>query len=216
MLDRIEPSSSELGLTSWRVGGKPALASPPQPGVPRLGPLPVKRTERLLLRPFRPGDFHALHAIMSAPESFVFSGRDPLRPAETWMRLRHAERHWRRFGFGPFAVEEIATGALIGEVGHSHYCRHFGPSFDGAPEASWTLARASWGRGFALEAALASHQWLLEQMAFERAVCVIVTANHRSTRLAERLGYRPMDEVIFRGCRATTYQRVAQSHRPPA
>lgn len=167
------------------------------------------RTERLQLRPFRPDDFAAMHGIMGAPESVAFSGREPLGAAETWARMRHNERHWRRFGFGLFAVENLATGDLVGEVGHANFCRRLGPDYDGTPEASWTLAPASWGQGFASEAAAAAHQWLYEGMAFARSVCVIMSANHRSIRVAERLGYQRLADTIFRGCKAATYERVA-------
>ncbi len=197
------------GLTGRTVRRSSAPVSHALPGFPRIGPLPSFRTERLLLRPFAVADFAAVHAIMSAAESFAHSGRGPLSPAETWARLARNEVHWRRFGFGLFAVEELASGTLIGEVGHANFLRQFGPAFDGKPEASWTLGSAHWGQGYAWEAAGAADQWLYERMSLHRTVCVIMADNLSSIRLAERLGYRPLAEIAFRGCPATTYHRCA-------
>lgn len=199
------------GLTRRTVRRSSALVSSVLPGLPRIGPLPSLRTDRLSLRPFTVDDFAAIHAIMSADESFAHSGRRSLSPSETWARLARNERHWRRFGFGRFAVEEVASGTLIGEVGHLNFMRRFGPAFDGMPEASWTLASAHWGKGFAAEAANAAHRWLYECTAFDRTVCVIMAENHSSIRLAERIGYRPLAEINFRGFRAATYHRLANA-----
>ena len=67
----------------------------------------------------------------------------------------NAQRHLARLqswekGYGQWALEEKATGAMIGHAGFSY--PHDWPGF----ELGWVLARDRWGNGFATEAGTAA------------------------------------------------------------
>ena len=61
--------------------------------------------------------------------------------------------HWALKGFGHWALEERASGALIGNAG-----LFFPPDWP-ALEIGWTVARPRWGEGFAGEAGRAAGGW---------------------------------------------------------
>lgn len=146
---------------------------------------------------------------MSAAETFQFSERGPMSVDESWSRLLRHTGNWALRGYGMFAVLERDGGGIVGEVGHSDFRRGLGPTFDDVPEATWTLAPEVWGRGYALEAAQATHDWLVENLGHARTVCLVHKDNERSIRLASRLGYRRLDEIDYRGYRAVLFERIA-------
>jgi len=95
---------------------------------------------------------------------------------------------------GFYAVEERASGAVVGEVG-------FGIFDTGEREIGWTLARAFWGRGFATEA-------VRECLAADARplVAVIDPENEPSLRLAERVGLRMREQRVVRGRAHVVYE----------
>ena len=165
-------------------------------------------TPRLRLRTFGPDDHAALQSIMERPETFEFSDRSPMSPAESWARLLRHAGHWALFGFGMFAVEDRESGELVGEIGFADFRRGFGSGFDGLPEAAWTIVPERWGLGYAQEAALAAHRWMDGQKFGSSSVCMIFAGNLRSLRVAVKLGYRPFRQLSHNGNAAVLFRRL--------
>ena len=164
-------------------------------------------TERLILRPYGPSDHDALHRIFSDPAMFRFSHRGPMTTEESWSLLLRQIGHWAAFGHGVFAVIERASGALIGETGLSDYRRKLGPDFDPVPEMTWSVLPHAQGRGYAAEAAAEALVWAGKQ-GVDRTVCLIHERNEASLTVAEKLGYRPLRTVRYRGYPALLFDRV--------
>lgn len=126
------------------------------------------RTERLLLRPPRPGD--------------------------EGMEL-HLEQ-WRALGIGKFVAERLDDGVVVGRVGVQFLDPlTWEPAQDehGQPELGWTLGAEHRGRGYATEAALAVRRWYGASC----LVSLIAPDNVPSQRVAERLGARPERTVVL-------------------
>jgi RimJ/RimL family protein N-acetyltransferase len=140
-------------------------------------------TERLILRPFQPSDLDAYADICADPEvmRFIGDGR-PMSRGDAWRQMAMFVGHWHLRGFGTWALEERASGQLVGRVG-CHYPEGW-PGF----EIGWTLARAYWGMGLAHEAARAAVRHAFEALDRPHIISVINADNRRSIRLAERLG----------------------------
>jgi RimJ/RimL family protein N-acetyltransferase len=142
-------------------------------------------TDRLLLRPFTDEDVEALHAMWSDPEVGPWVGGTHTDPSESVEELAEHLRHQQRHGFGFWAVEERATGRLVGEVGLMLF-ENRGPEI----ETGWCFVRETWGRGYAREAAA---RWLelgFDELGLDRVIAVILPENERSIRLARALGMR--------------------------
>ena len=95
-------------------------------------------------------------------------------------------------GFGPFSVEERASGDYLGEVGL------FQPAHYPEPEIGWILTAGAEGRGFAEEAARAVRTWAYATLGLATIVSYITPGNWRSIRLAERLG--AVADPVARSC----------------
>jgi RimJ/RimL family protein N-acetyltransferase len=142
--------------------------------------LPIT-TRRLIIRPFTPADFEAIHAVWSDPAVMGPIPSQAYDREQSWSRLRGKFRHQARHGFSKWAVAERASGTVIGECG-VHYLED-GPDI----ELGCKLARAYWGQGLAAEAARACLDWALAERP-ERVVAIADPANIRSARILSRIG----------------------------
>jgi RimJ/RimL family protein N-acetyltransferase len=158
---------------------------------------------------FRAGDAGAYAAICADPEVMRFLNGAPLSRVEAWRHLAMIVGHWVLRGYGTWAVEERATGLLVGRVGFIEP--------DGWPgfELGWTLGRPWWGRGYATEAARAALEHAFTALDREHVISLIHPENVRSIRVAERLGQVPEGRtevlgfpVVVYGVRRPARQRV--------
>jgi RimJ/RimL family protein N-acetyltransferase len=156
------------------------------------------RTDRLILRRWRPGDwppFAALNADARVMEYFsrVLSHEDSDALA------RQIDAHFDRHGFGLWAVEVPGVVPFAGFVGLSipHFEAHFTPCV----EAGWRLAHEYWGRGYATESAEAAVRFGFGELGLREIVSFTVPANLRSRRVMEKLGmtHDPVDDFDHPG-----------------
>lgn len=104
--------------------------------------------------------------------------------------LAHRARH----GFGMWTVARQSDGEAVGMVGL--LVPTFQARFTPCVEISWRLARAHWGKGYALEAAAATLAFGFDELGLDAIVAFTVPANQRSWRLMEQLWMRrdPKDD----------------------
>jgi RimJ/RimL family protein N-acetyltransferase len=143
-------------------------------------------TPRLRMRHWRAEDRAPFIAMNCEPE--VLRYLPPITAAASDALLDRFDAHFAHHGFGIWALEERASGALIGACGLQHvpFDLHFTP----AVEIGWRLATAWHGKGLAREAAEAALGAAFGPLALPRIVSFTVPANRASWGLMERLGMR--------------------------
>lgn len=151
--------------------------------------VPTLSTARLLLRPHRPDDLVASLAMWSDPAVTRFIGGRPFTRQEVWSRLLRYAGQWAWLGYGMWAVEERATGAMIGDVGFLAARRDITPAHDDIPETAWALRPEAQGKGFATEAVRGALHWGDAHFGRSRTWCIIAPDNTPSLRVAARCGY---------------------------
>lgn len=166
-------------------------------------------TERLILRTYEIADFDHLKSLIQDPEVMKQTGREPSTDDDAWLRFLANAGRWQLFGYGLFAVFEKASGAYVGETGFSDFNRQLGPQFDPYHEAAWLFIPKMQGKGYALEAATASHDWLDKKFQLTKSVCIISPENMPSIRLAEKLGYAKVGEAQYRGGTVIKFDRLS-------
>jgi RimJ/RimL family protein N-acetyltransferase len=144
--------------------------------------IPVLQTERLTLRGPRREDFAPYAAFWASGRSVHEGGPRDARAA--WEDFAAGFGLWVIDGIGTWSVEERATGAFAGIVGLYH------PAHFPEVEIGWALLDGFEGRGIAQEAARAALDWTWAHTGLASLVSYIDPRNHRSIRLAERLGAR--------------------------
>jgi len=145
------------------------------------------RTDRLILRPWRPEDrepFAAINADPVAMEHFPSTlTREHSDELADRIEARFAEQGW-----GLWAVEVPEDGVdFAGFVGLAEANDVLGHP---CVEVGWRLARQHWGRGYATEAARECLRFAFEVLGLEEVVSFTVPANVASRRVMERIGMR--------------------------
>ena len=120
--------------------------------------------------------------------------------------------HWQLLGYGHWAVEEKASGRVIGRLG---FLNPVGwPGF----EIGWTLGRESWGKGYASEGARRALEYAFTEMNREHVISLIHPDNEASIKVAERLGETLEGqtvlfehEVLIYGIDRTVWQSASQN-----
>lgn len=185
--------------------------------------MPRLETARLRLRPWSKGDVPEYARILRDPEVMRYLGSGfryrvkrgaasavaSVSDLEARRAIRKLTTHWSRCGFGEWAVEEKATGQLIGQVGLHHHPDWVADTAD--VEVGWLLARRAWGQGFATEGGRASIAYAFDRLALERLVSIAFLPNERSQRVMERLGLARIGETHWKGSDVVWYaiDRVA-------
>ena len=171
-------------------------------------------TERLVMRPFAESDLDAYAAMCADPEVMRFLGGETWDRMQTWRHIAATLGHWQLRGYGPWAVEEKASGTMVGRVGFIN--PEGWPGF----ELGWTLARPAWGHGFATEAAARALEHAFTEMGRDHVISLIHPDNKPSLAVAQRLGEtfeRTVEllgeEVGVYGISSQDWQRRVRSSR---
>jgi RimJ/RimL family protein N-acetyltransferase len=162
-------------------------------------PMLTLETERLILRQWREDDFEDYAAICADPEVMRYLGGKPFTRLEAWRHMAFLIGHWQLRGYGHWAVEEKATGRVIGRLGFLN--PEGWPGF----EVGWTLARDAWGKGYASEGARHALSHAFTEMGRRRVISLIHPENRASIKVAERMGEKPEGETEILGIPVIIY-----------
>ena len=139
-------------------------------------------TERLRFRQLRESDFPTYEKWCANIEIMRYLGGKTMDTIQAWRHLAYMVGHWAFRGYGYYAVEEKATGALIGRVGFTNQTGW--PGF----ELGWTIAPEYQGRGYASEAARMLLPYAFDVLDQPHVISLIHPDNAPSRRVAEKLG----------------------------
>jgi len=149
--------------------------------------MPVLRTERISIEPFRRGDEDALLAGAADPlvAQFAGLGWDGVTRDELTRRIEEAWPALRDEGRGAVsAIRDSATGAVLGFVLLFDVNR-----VDRRGEIGYWLLPEGRGRGVATEAVRLVVEWAFTELGLVRVQGVVDVANGASQRVLERAGF---------------------------
>ncbi len=147
----------------------------------------ILMTERLLLRDFVDGDWHAVHEYGSDPEVVRFMPWGPNEKDDTKAFVARARADQNQ---SPRTKHELAVvlrqeGRLIGGCG----IRVHAPVDRGA-DMGYCLHRSFWGTGYATEVAEALLTFGFDRLTLHRIVATCDVGNAASARVLEKVGMR--------------------------
>jgi RimJ/RimL family protein N-acetyltransferase len=108
--------------------------------------------------------------------------------------------HWSLRGYGLWAVEEQASGVLVGRIGF--WNPEGWPGF----EIGWMLRRSFWGQGYATEGARRALQYAFTELQQPQVISLIHPENAASIRVAGRLGEQLVGPIELMGKTALRYR----------
>ena len=146
--------------------------------------------------------------------SGVGKKKKPMTPAPTLTPARHEMRgviagsgHWQWHGYGFFTVTERVTGVATGRVGIINHIEW--PQ----PELAWHMFDGFEGKSYAFEAACAVREWAGRTLGVEPLVSLIAPDNHRSVRLASRLGAMEERRDVVDGEKVIIFRHLAHDDK---
>ena len=146
---------------------------------------PILRTERLILRPWRPDDLEPF-AALNADHRVTATLAGSIDRAASDALAGRWNASFASHGFGYWAVELASTSSFIGALGLAvpGFPAHFMP----AVEIGWRLAFDHWGKGYATEGAQAALDFGFNQIGLAEIVSFTAKSNAKSRAVMERLG----------------------------
>jgi RimJ/RimL family protein N-acetyltransferase len=149
--------------------------------------MPVQRVEtpRLVLRQWSDADREPF-AAMNADPQVVEHLPALLGRRDSDAMVDRLARDLETQGWGLWAVENLATGELVGFTGLA--VPRFEAAFTPCVEIGWRLARGAWGHGFATEAAKAALHVGFVRMRLDEVVSFTAATNVRSQAVMRRIG----------------------------
>lgn len=144
----------------------------------------ILETERLILRTWLLNDLKDFFEIYGDKEVWRYVDPSGVLKSEDAARrpLLKGVAYQQEHGFCHWAVVEKQRGRVIGACGFN--------LFEGGPrlELVYHFARASWGRGFASEAARACLRYAFEKLGAPEVVASVDPQNLASKRVLEKAG----------------------------
>ena len=171
--------------------------------------VPTIETARLRLRGFTAADVTAQAAMLGDPDVMRYLGGQAQSREQAWRRMLAGAGMWPVLGYGYWAVERSADGAMIGQIGFGDFKRDLDRSIEGVPEMGWVFAASAHGQGYAAEAGAAALEWGDRMLPGHSFVAIIDPANQPSIRLARKLGFGEEQEARYDGAPILLFRRPA-------
>jgi RimJ/RimL family protein N-acetyltransferase len=149
----------------------------------------VFETERLVVRRWSMADAAAAFAIYGDPDVMHFLGDGTPVPdvaAEQARLEQRIDAYEEHPGLGGWAMQRRDDGAVVGSVLLKPL-----PG-DERVEVGWHLARATWGSGYATEAARGALDHGFTALGLDEIFAVVDGRNSRSLAVVRRLGMTPL------------------------
>ena len=148
-------------------------------------PTPRLTTDRLILRAWQDSDRAPFAVLNADPAVMEFMPALMTKTQSDAMVIR-IQDHFKRHGFGLWAVEVKKGPSFVGFVGLS--IPGFEATFTPCVEIGWRLSRAAWGEGIATEAAQAALTYGFDTIGLSEILSFTTTTNKRSQAVMERIG----------------------------
>ncbi|MCC7305268.1 MAG: GNAT family N-acetyltransferase [Alphaproteobacteria bacterium] len=144
-------------------------------------------TSRLILRDWKDED-KASFARMNGDPMVMEHFPRVLDEAATGRLVDRFRDHFKKHGYGPYALELKKTGQFMGFCGlHDvEFKSHFTP----ATEIAWRLDYEFWGQGYATEAAEAVTKHAFDTLKLKEIVAFAVYDNTRAIHIMEKIGMK--------------------------
>jgi RimJ/RimL family protein N-acetyltransferase len=156
---------------------------------------PILRTDRLILRPWRPEDL-APFADLNADFRVTATLAGALDRTASDALAGRIVAAFASFGYAQWAVEVPGVAPFIGFIGLSrpNFEAHFTP----AVEVGWRLAFDHWGKGYATEGARAALDFAFTHAGLDAVVSFTASSNAWSRAVMARIGmhHDPRDDFI--------------------
>ena len=156
----------------------------------------IFESDRLVLRQWKKDDTIPFIEMCADRKVMEFLSA-PLTPEEAQVTISRIHGHFKKHGYGLYAVEKKETKKFIGFTGFMipNFEHHFTPCV----EIGWRFKSTEWKKGFATEAAIACLEFGFSNLGFKKIHSFTSVHNLASQRVMQKIGllhkgrfYHPM------------------------
>ncbi len=145
----------------------------------------VIETERLILRRWKNKDIPPFIEMCADLKVMEFLSA-PLTPTEAQITVNRIQGHFKKHGFGLYAIEQKETKKFIGFTGFM--IPNFEHFFTPCVEIGWRIKSTEWKKGFATEAATSCLQFGFSKLGFKKIHSFTSIHNLASERVMQKIG----------------------------
>lgn len=157
-------------------------------------------TPRFRCRYWKETDLEQIFAVYSDAETVRLVGDgSALSYADCVKWLDVTSNNYTRRGYGMFAVEEIASGNVIGFCGLVH------PGNQPEPEVKYAFNKTCWGQGVASEVISALLPYGSREWQLQRIIATVYPENIASQRVLEKAGAVLTEKLLDDGVPVLLY-----------
>ena len=143
-------------------------------------------TKRLVLREYSESDWEHLHKILG-DDKVMHSWGGGFNETQSKEWLNAQLKHYRKFGFGMWAVVEKKSREIIGHVGLNTMDISLDSKDLSIVELGYLLRTVSQKQGYGIEAAMACADYAFYQLGIDNLYCLITEGHTDSINLAKKL-----------------------------
>jgi len=126
---------------------------------------------------------------------FITMGQDPkvmqyfpelLTAVDSIDLINNLKKHYEKYGYTYFAMDELATGEFVGFAGLKY--QTFESEFTPSVDIGWRLKSSAWGKGFATEAAKACLDTAFNEFGLDEVYAYCPDLNKASEAIMKKIG----------------------------
>ncbi|MEM7085408.1 MAG: GNAT family N-acetyltransferase [Bacteroidota bacterium] len=145
----------------------------------------IIKTERLGLRNWLKSDIIPFESMCQDPEVMRFFP-NTLTKKEVALAIENFRNHFEVFGYTYFAMDELSSGRFIGFTGLK--LQTFESKYTPSVDIGWRLARSTWGKGYATEAAQACMAAAFNEFDIDEVYSYCPHLNKASEAIMKKIG----------------------------
>jgi ribosomal-protein-alanine N-acetyltransferase len=154
-------------------------------------------TERLCLRNLSNKDSQGIFEMDSDPEVQKYLGNHPIKTiSEATDYIENAQKEYKKYGTGRWAVIEKETGDFIGWCGLKFISTEINLKSE-FYDIGYRFIKKYWGKGYATESALACLNYGFENLG-QKEIFAFAESNHlASKKILRKIGMTEMNEFEY-------------------
>ncbi|MEL7251363.1 MAG: GNAT family N-acetyltransferase [Bacteroidota bacterium] len=163
-------------------------------------------TPRMYLREFRLEDANGFYQLNQDPQVIQHTGDKPFADSSAAAAFIQSYDHYKRYGFGRWAIILRQTEEFIGFCGLKYH-----PDIK-AVDLGFRLRRSDWNKGLATEAARTCLEYGFTQLELDLIIGRVRQAHHASIKVLEKIGMQRRGSFDFEGFPGYRYEVSAAEY----
>lgn len=163
----------------------------------------ILKTKRLTLREFELSDANSLYELNSDPEVIKYTGDPPFKNIEDAKEFILNYSHYKKYGFGRWAVILNSTNEFIGWCGIKY------TEEKDEHDLGFRFFRKYWGEGYASESAAACVDYAYNLLNINKLYGRAMKDNIASIRVLEKIGMKYSYDFKFDNTDGVVYIKKA-------